>query len=119
MAKKSPVTKKEKGKSSTPKVCYHYRPESMTLEAWQIALQQQAATKEQFSIAAINEKQYPGDYTVSNPINKSEYKVVFRGEELHKTGQFIGGRRQGNRTSVTSHPSAKERKCNGLIQPSK
>lgn len=74
-ALKANTTKKKENK-----VSYHYRPEGMTLQAWQIALRQQAALKEAFTIVPIDEKQYPGDYKVSNDANKSEYKVVFRGE---------------------------------------
>lgn len=77
---KTTTTTERKEKNAVPKVSYHYRPEGMTLEAWQIALRQQAALKEQFIIAAMNEKQYPGDYKVSNSVSKSECKVVFRGE---------------------------------------
>lgn len=79
MAKKttSTTTKKEK---AAPKVSYHCQPANMTLESWQIALRQQAAQKEQFDIAAINETQYPGDYKVSNLTSKGDYKVVFRGD---------------------------------------
>lgn len=80
MAKKTTTTTGKKEKNAVPKVSYHYRPEGMTLEAWQIALRQQAALKEAFDISAVNEKQYPGDYRVSNLTSKSEYKVVFRGE---------------------------------------
>lgn len=79
MAKSANTTKK-KDKSNTAKVSYNYRPENMTLKAWQIALRQQAALKEQFTIEAVDEKQFPGDYKVSNPTSKSEYKAVFRGE---------------------------------------
>lgn len=78
MSNKASTKKKKEGNS--PKVSYHYRPENMTLEAWQIALRQQVAQKESFAISAINEKQYPGYYKVSNAVSKREYTVVFRGE---------------------------------------
>lgn len=80
MSQQADTTKKGK-ETKTPKVSYHYKPEEMTLEAWQKALRRQAAQKEQFTITTINEKQYPGDYKVINPTNKSEYKIVFRGED--------------------------------------
>lgn len=73
-------TKKKKEKAA-PKVSYHYRPEGMSLEAWQIILRQQTAQKETFDIEAVDEKQYPGDYKVYSPANYNEYKIVYRGEE--------------------------------------
>lgn len=38
-------------KSTLPKVSYHYKPENMTLEQWQVALRQQVAAKESFNIS--------------------------------------------------------------------
>ena len=38
-------TKGKKPEKQAPKVSYHYKPENMTLEQWQIALRQQAAPK--------------------------------------------------------------------------
>ncbi len=64
----------------TPKVSYHYRPADMPLPEWQIILRRQAAAKAFFAISAMDEKHAPGDYQVINPINKSEYKVVYRGQ---------------------------------------
>ncbi len=63
----------------TPKASYHFRPTDMALAEWQRILRRQAASKAFFAISAIDEKYAPGDYQVINPINKSEYKVVYRG----------------------------------------
>lgn len=76
--------RKAKGKKQekqAPKVSYHYKPENMTLEQWQIALRQQAAQKETFAISEDKATDGPGYYTVSNPATRNEYRVVFRGEE--------------------------------------
>lgn len=73
-------TSKPKGDKTRPKVSYHYKPEKMTLEQWQIALRQQAAAKESFAVTELNAKDYPGYYKIANPVTKNEYKVVYRGE---------------------------------------
>lgn len=70
-----------KNKKQTPKVSYHYKPENLSLEQWQIALRQQAAEKENFAISEDKSTDGPGYYTVSNPTTKSQYRVVFRGKE--------------------------------------
>lgn len=44
MAKKNKTAKS--AKESINKVSYHYRPDNMTLQEWQIALRRQAAMKE-------------------------------------------------------------------------
>ena len=46
-------TKKDKNtkKEFASKVSYHYKPDNMTLEEWQISLRRQAAVKEQFVIS--------------------------------------------------------------------
>ncbi len=67
-------------KETTAKVSYHYKPENMTLQQWQIALRKQAALKEHFTIEEANRKEHPGYYSVTNPVTKNEYRVVYRGE---------------------------------------
>lgn len=71
----------KKAEKKTPKVSYHYKPDNMTLEQWQIALRQQAAEKATFAISENRTVDAPGYYTVLNPTTRSEYKVVFRGNE--------------------------------------
>ena len=48
---KKAKTKGKKQERQAPKVSYHYKPDNMTLEQWQIALRQQAAAKETFAIS--------------------------------------------------------------------
>lgn len=78
--RKAESKSKKKEKDSSPKVSYHYKPENMTLEEWQIALRRQAAAKEPFAISECDMKEQPGYYNVANPLTKNEYKVVYRGE---------------------------------------
>lgn len=78
--RKAESKSKKKEKDSSPKVSYHYKPENMTLEEWQIALRRQAAAKEPFAISECDMKEQPGYYDVANPLTKNEYKVVYRGE---------------------------------------
>ena len=77
MAKKTKADKK--AKNTVNKVSYHYRPDNMTLQDWQIALRKQAAMKEKFVISEKDRKEYPGYYTVTNPASGNEYNVVYRG----------------------------------------
>ena len=79
MAKKTKADKKTK--STVNKVSYHYRPDNMTLQDWQIALRRQAAMKEKFVISERDKKEYPGYYTVINPTSGNEYNVVYRGHQ--------------------------------------
>lgn len=79
MAKKNKTAKKTK--ESTSKVSYHYKPESLTLQEWQIALRRQAAIKEHFAISEKDRKDFPGYYNVINPVTSNEYKVVYRGQD--------------------------------------
>lgn len=60
---------------------YHYKPESLTLQEWQIALRRQAAIKEHFAISEKDRKDFPGYYNVINPVTSNEYKVVYRGQD--------------------------------------
>ncbi len=79
--RKSKTNTHKSPKNTAPKVSYHYKPENMTLEQWQVALRQQAAMKETFNISENTVTDAPGYYTVGNYATKREYRVVFRGEE--------------------------------------
>lgn len=81
MNNKTNTNNKKKKKENFSKVSYHYKPENMTLEAWQIALRRQAAEKELFAISAMDENQHSGYYKVFNAVSKREYTVVYRGAE--------------------------------------
>ena len=70
-----------KKKKQPTKVSYHYKPENLSLEQWQIALRQQAAEKENFTISEDKATDGPGYYTVSNLVTRNHYRVVFRGKE--------------------------------------
>lgn len=70
-----------KKKESVTKVSYHYKPDNLTLQEWQIALRRQAAAKENFAISALDKKEYPGYYMVINPVSHNKYRVVYRGTE--------------------------------------
>ena len=79
MAKKNKTANKTK--DSTNKVSYHYKPDNLTLQEWQIALRKQAAKKEMFAISEKDRKDFPGYYNVINPVTGNEYKVVYRGQD--------------------------------------
>lgn len=79
MANKAPINNKKKEKQQ-PKVSHLHKPENQTLEEWQIALRQQAATKEYFAIFENHAADTPGYYTVQNAKTNREYDVVFRGD---------------------------------------
>ena len=92
MAKKSSTTeKKATTKSKTrkkksqavkiPKISWVVKPDRMTLEEWQRALRKQIAGEETMAVAAVDEKNLPGEYEVKNPQTKQTYKVVYRGED--------------------------------------
>ena len=65
------------GKAKRPKLSYTVKPDGMTLEEWQIALRQQIAIEENMGCRPMDNT--PGEYIVSNPSSKREYKVVYRG----------------------------------------
>ena len=92
MAKKSSTTeKKATTKSNTrkkksqavriPKISWVVKPDGMTLEEWQRSLRKQIAGEETMAVAAVDEKNLPGEYEVKNPQTKQTYKVVYRGED--------------------------------------
>jgi superfamily II DNA/RNA helicase len=59
---------------------YHYKPERLSLEEWQIALRRQFVETKSFKIEKINnQKNLFGNYIVRNPETKNNYKVAFRG----------------------------------------
>ncbi|MBQ0007154.1 MAG: hypothetical protein KBT40_00310 [bacterium] len=72
---------KKKAKVVMPKLSNMYCPSNMTLEGWQVALRQQQAEKENFSVIQDDERYNPGVYRVINPASRNEYKVVYRGKD--------------------------------------
>ncbi len=75
------VKKTAKKETVGKKVSYHFKPDGMSLEEWQIALRRQAAEKELFAISEVDRQKEPGNYKVINPLSRNEYKVVYRGRE--------------------------------------
>ena len=80
MAKNKNTRSKKTGEKDAPKVSYHYKPDNMTPEEWQIALRRQAAARELFVVSEQNSKDLPGYYSVKNVVANSQYTVVYRGE---------------------------------------
>ena len=56
------------------------KPQTMTLEEWQVALRRQQAEKEAFDISQVDEVYCPGEYRVGNFMTRNAYKVVYRGK---------------------------------------
>ena len=79
--KKSSTTKRKRRKRAIhkPKLSWIIKPEKMGLEEWQIKLRQNIAQEEAMVCQAVDDKNLPGEYLVSNPSTKNEYKVVYRG----------------------------------------
>ena len=55
------------------------KPADMGLEEWQVALRQQQAQRERFTISELSPQFSPGEYQVRNPRTRSQYKVIYRG----------------------------------------
>lgn len=81
---KKGTTKRKAGSESRvvriPKISWVVKPQGMTLVEWQQALRKQVAKEEPMAVAAVDEKNLPGEYEVRNPQSKQTYKVVYRGE---------------------------------------
>ena len=81
---KKGTTKRKAGSESQalriPKISWVVKPQGMTLVEWQQALRKQVAKEEPMAVAAVDEKNLPGEYEVRNPQSKQTYKVVYRGE---------------------------------------
>lgn len=79
--KKSTATKRKRRKRAIhkPKLSWIVKPEKMGLEEWQIKLRQNIAQEEAMGCQAVDDKNFPGEYLVSNPSTKNNYKVVYRG----------------------------------------
>ena len=76
--KKSSKTKR--AKVVMPKLNNVLKPQSMSLEEWQVALRRQQAEKEAFNISQVDEAYCPGEYRVGNALTRNAYKVVYRGK---------------------------------------
>ena len=78
---KSKTRKKKSQAARIPKISWVVKPDGMTLEEWQRSLRKQIAGEETMAVAAVDEKNLPGEYEVKNPQTKQTYKVVYRGED--------------------------------------
>jgi len=82
--KKKGTTKRKASTGSQvvkiPKISWVVKPQRMSLVEWQRALRKQIAAEEPMAVAAVDEKNLPGEYEVRNPQTKQTYKVVYRGE---------------------------------------
>ena len=80
-AKKS-TTKNKDNEKKVPeaRLSNVVKPDDMSLEEWQRTLRRQAAEREMLGVQAVDAKLCPGEYCVTNPKSKEEYKVVYRGE---------------------------------------
>lgn len=79
---KDKVSKKKAGKSKNRKkkdVSYYAKPETMSLEEWQVKLRKQVVQAEHFDIRCVDDELFPGEYFVENPAKGNLYKVVYRG----------------------------------------
>ncbi|MEA1876521.1 MAG: SNF2-related protein, partial [Bacteroidota bacterium] len=73
MAQK-PSTKKKK-------VPYSNKPESLSVDEWQMALRQQFAETQKFKIKNLGDHPVFSDFEVYNPISNKHYKVAIRNKD--------------------------------------
>jgi superfamily II DNA or RNA helicase len=72
---------KNSPKEKSIKVPYHYKPADLKLEEWQMALRKQFVKDKFFEITKLDTQLVFGDYSVTNPENKNQYKVAIRSNE--------------------------------------
>lgn len=75
---KQSAGKQKKREPSKPKLNPHRKPDSMSVEEWQVALRRQAAIKEELRVRPVDYAK-EGYFTVINPGNGRRYTVVYRG----------------------------------------
>lgn len=69
----------ENNHSKERRLSHTVKPADMGLEEWQVALRQQQAQRERFTISELSPQFSPGEYQVRNPRTRSQYKVIYRG----------------------------------------
>jgi SNF2 family DNA or RNA helicase len=62
----------------TRKVSYYRKPDDMSTDEWQIALRQQFAEKQNFTVKNIGQHKVYSDFLVFNPKSGNEYKIAVR-----------------------------------------
>jgi len=75
--KPKPIRKKAV-KKIVKSIPYHYRPDHLDLESWQIALRKQFVLDKTFRITKLDGHPVFSDYLVYNPETKNTYKVAIR-----------------------------------------
>jgi superfamily II DNA or RNA helicase len=79
MAKSTKTKKRQQAsKKKALKVPYHYKPDDLTLDAWQKALREQFVQDKYFQITKLDDTRVFGDYKVYNPEKATSYKVALR-----------------------------------------
>lgn len=109
MAKKSNTGNKKKNDKTVPKVSYHYKPDGMTLEEWQIALRQQAARKETFIIS-------PGTGEAGNVVLQQVGAHVAVSRSDTAVGRFDSESGRADRRNFAAHPGARQGECGQYIE---
>ena len=59
-------------------VPYHQKPDSLTVQEWQVALRRQFAERHLFNVENLGNHPVFSDFRVTNPENNSSYKVAIR-----------------------------------------
>jgi SNF2 family DNA or RNA helicase len=79
--KKTKINKKLWQGKIKRKISSQRKPVDMTVEEWQYALRQQSAKTERFRIKNSGEETVFSEFTVTNLTNKTDYRVVIRGDK--------------------------------------
>ncbi len=69
-------------KARTAKVSRTRKPETMSLEQWQVALRRQFAQKQDLRVTNIGAEPIFSEFRVANPQTHGQYRVAIRGERL-------------------------------------
>lgn len=60
------------------------KPDDMSLEQWQIELRRQYGREQKFALKKIGRESLFGDYEITNPETKKNYKIAVRSHEIGK-----------------------------------
>jgi superfamily II DNA or RNA helicase len=66
-------------KRHEPKLSRQYKPEGMTLEAWQRELRRQFGREQKFKLKNVTAESGPPEFLVTNPASGNTYRVALRG----------------------------------------
>ena len=73
---------RSRGRIKKTKLSRLRKPESMSLEAWQIALRREYGRQQKFRVKNVGREPIFSEYEVTNPQTKRTYRVAIRGERL-------------------------------------